>query len=336
MRWRFIFHPLNLLFLKRQIPGNFNPTQICLLPIFGFALFFPSHSFTMDWKEVQGDGFLFRFRASDRSLVDMLLPDLIIARTEIAQKLGGVFETAMTVYLVSSEADFLDLTGGKIPHWGVGVAFPKTKVVILKKLPGKGMDLLKVGRHEISHILLHNAVSGLIPVWFNEGVSMWSAQEWKLNESTEVFYAVLSGGLMPLKEIENILSFSTPRAQLAYSQSFLAVIFLIQAGGPDAVGKIVADVASGIPFDLALFRLTGLTANEFEKRFDCFIQDRYSLMAFLVLPEVLWIFLVCLFIVSYLCVRIRNRSVIEHWDSETPTDGLSLQFRLEDKQEESL
>ena len=329
MRPRLSLHLLNLSFCRGQVQIRCALKAAGWLPIFCFALFSPSNPLAGDWKEVQGDGFLLRFRASDRALAEVLLADLVEGRAEIARKLGGVPEASMAVTLASSQGDFRDLTGGRIPHWGVGVAFPETGVVVLKKLPGRGGELLKVGRHEMAHILLHHALPGRVPVWFDEGVAMWAAQEWRLRQSVEVFYAVLSGGLVPLKEIDDVLSFASPRAHLAYTQSLLAVTFLIHAGGPDAVGEMVSELASGSPFDVALYRVTGLTPHQFERRWARYVRGRFSLTAMLVEPKALWVYLALLFLAAYVAVRVRNRSVLKRWENEDPADALPLKMRLQ-------
>jgi hypothetical protein len=300
-----------------------------LLLAFCIAFFPPFSLSAGEWSEFQRDGFLLRFREPDRALAEALLIDLVAGRAEVARRLGGIVEIPMAVYLAASEGEFQALTQGRIPHWGVGCAFPEEGIVVLRKLPGRPDELLRTARHEICHVLLHHAVPGRVPVWFNEGVAMWAAQEWRFRQSTEVFYAMFSGGLVPLAEIDRVLSFSSPRARLAYTESLLAVIYLIHLGGPDAVGGIVSELTSGTSFEVALYRVTEYTPRRFEKSWADYVRGRFSLTSLLIAPEALWFYLALLFLAVYAAVRIRNRRVVQRWEAEDPADGLPLRLRLQ-------
>ncbi len=303
--------------------------QAGMVLIFCLVIFLPFSLSAQGWSEHRADGLLLRFQEPDRALAGALLGDLIAGRAEIARRLGGVAQVPIAVYLAPSEEVFRALTGGRIPHWGVGCAFPEAGIVVLRKLPGQPDALLLTARHEICHILLHHAVPGRVPVWFNEGVAMWGAQEWRLRQSAEVFYAMFSGGLVPLSEIEDVLSFSSSRAHLAYTESLLAVVYLIHLGGPDAVGRMIADLSSGTPFDVALYRVTGYTPRRFEKMWADYVWGRFSLISLMIAPEALWFYLALLFLAAYVAVRYRNRRTVRRWEDEGPAEVLPLRLRLQ-------
>ena len=289
----------------------------------------PAVTLAEGWFELRGDGLLLRFRGADRPLAGVLLGDLVSGREEIAERLGTAHDVQTTVYLASSEDEFRSLTGGRIPHWGVGCAFPETGRVVLRNLPGQSGELLRTARHEMSHILLRRTVSAGYPVWFDEGVAMWASREWRLRQSVQATYAVLSGGLVPLAEIDAVLSFASPRADLAYTESLLAVTFLIHAGGRGAVAEIVADLASGTSFPVALYRVTGYTPKRFEDAWAEYVRGRFGLTSVLAAPEALWFYMALLFLVAYLGVRRRNRVRTREWEEEDPAEGLPLRLRLQ-------
>ena len=283
---------------------------------------------SVGWSELRGEGFLVRFRDADRALAGVLLADLTAWRTEVVRKLGEAPGDPVTVYLASSEGEFRELTGGRVPHWGGGCAFPSEGLIVLKKLPGQSDVLLRTARHEISHLVLHRIVSGRVPVWFDEGVAMWTAQEWRLRESFEIIHVVLFGGLIPLGEIDEVLGFSSPKAHLAYTESLLAVTYLIRLGGSDAVGRVVEELSAGAAFDVALYRVTGYTPRRFEETWSDYVRGRFSAAALMMTPEALWFYLALLFLVAYLCVRLRNRGVVRRWDEEDPEKALPDRLRL--------
>ena len=246
------------------------------------CLLVPAGTCAQEWSAFREHDLTLRFRPPDSSLSRVLLADLVAGQAEIGRTLGGISGVAMTVFLAPSERAFGELTRGRIPHWGVGCAFPDARVIVLRKLPGQSDELLQVARHEISHVLLHQAVPGRVPVWFDEGVAMWVSHAWRLRQSADVFYAVLTDGLLPLPEIDRVLQFASPKAHLAYTQSLLGVTFLIHTGGTDAVARMVSDLAAGTPFDVALYRTTGLTPKAFEEQWRRYVLGRFSVTAVLI------------------------------------------------------
>lgn len=255
---------------------------------------------------------------------------MITLRTDVAEQLGGVPLPDVLVYVVRSEQDFRTLTQGRIPHWGIGVAYPQAKTMILKRRPGQTHELLQTARHEFSHILLHHALApaGIrIPVWFNEGVAMWVAREWRLQQSFEVAVAALRDGLIPLRDVDAVLGFGSGRAHLAYDQSYLAVLFIVSRAGEGALKDLVSDLRDGTTFDVSLYRLTGLSPEAFEAAFAEFVADRFGLQSLVTSDEAIWLYIVFLVVVVFVGVQLRNRRTVARWEEEDPLEGLPLRLR---------
>jgi hypothetical protein len=285
------------------------------------------------WEEIHEAGVVLRFRSPDRAGARVLLPALSSGVRDVAGRLGsGKIE--VTVYLAASEADFRTLSGGRIPHWGAGCAFPAEGTILLKRLPGRQDELLQTARHELAHIVLHQRTGGRVPVWFSEGVSMWIAREWRLGDSAEVFAAVIGGGLVPLSEIDGVLGFASSRAQLAYTESLLALVYLIGLGGPDSVRDLVDLVAANVPFDVALHRLTGLTPTAFEAAWSEHVIQRYSLVGMLTSSQMLWFYMAALMLLAVVVVRLRNRSRVRGWEEEEALSALPPRLRLQVRRRE--
>ena len=91
---------------------------------------------------------------------------------------------------------------------------------------------------------------------------------------------------------------------------------------------LIAELESGTPFDVALFRVTGETMGNFERRWTDYVRGRFSLTALLVSPDALWLYLVGLLFLAYLAVRLRNRAVMRRWEQEEDLEDVPLRFRL--------
>ncbi len=272
---------------------------------------------------------------SDSALID----GLIAARREVSQLLGDESLPDVLVYVVRSERDFKTLTRNRIPHWGIGVAYPHAMTIVLRRRAGQAGSLLQTARHEFSHLLLHQAVGSFnnrIPVWFNEGVSTWAAREWRVRQSFDVAVAALREGLIPLGDIDSVLSFGSARANLAYDQSYLAVLLIVSRGGEGALQDLISQLRDGMSFDTALFQITGMSSAEFESTYEAFVARRFGLQALVTSEEALWLYIVVLVGAVWIGVQLRNRRTVAQWEEEDPLEGLPLRLRTKINREREL
>ena len=285
-----------------------------------------------DWSQVARSGIRLHYsRDSGPVLADHVLDVLVEGRSEVARSLGGLVQVPIEAYLAQTSEQFHELSNHRVPHWGAGVAFPDSRTLVLRSLPGQSDELVQTARHELSHILLHAAVSKTavrIPVWFNEGVAMWVAHEWRFHQSFEVLVAALGSGVLPLAEIESVLSFGSARAHLAYTESLLAVLLLVELGGHGAIPDMVDALSRGVSFDVALFQTTGMTPSAFESEFQCYVGRRFGPWAVLTPPDAIWLAVSLMILLCYVAIRFRNRARTAAWEDEDPLDALPLKLRL--------
>ncbi len=284
-----------------------------------------------EWSQLELAGIRLHHPRGSEALAERVLAQLVEGRSAVACDLGGLDPIPIEAYLATSDDQFHDLSDHRVPHWGVGVAFPDSRTLILRRLPGQSDELVKTARHELSHILLHAAVSKaavVLPVWFNEGVAMWVAEEWRLHQSLKVLVAALGTGVLPLADIDSVLTFGSTRAQLAYTESLLAVLFLIELGGPGTLPAMIEELSAGVAFDVVLFRTTGMTPGAFESAFLEYAGRRFGPWAVLTSPEAIWLAASILIILCYVALRIRNRARVAAWEREDPHDALPLRLRL--------
>jgi hypothetical protein len=283
-----------------------------------------------DWARRTSDGVTLIVPPSDQAGATALLDTLVVLRSEVAALLGEVLVPDVEVYVVRSDQDFRTLTRNRIPHWGVGVAYPQAKTIVLKRRAGQTESLRQTARHEFSHILLHHVLSATenrIPVWFNEGVAMWVAHEWRLQQSFEVGVAALGDGLIPLSEVDAVLDFGEARAHLAYDQSYLAVVFIVARAGEGAIEDLIRSLRDGVAFNVALYRITGLSPEAFENAFAAFVENRFGLRSLVTSDEAIWLYIVVLVLLVWVGVRMKNRRTIARWEDEDPLEGLPLRLR---------
>lgn len=295
---------------------------LCLLLFRGFAS-------ANEWQVVERNHLTLKHQLPDSASANRYFKQLLLQREIVRKKLGHIPVTHTTVYLAPSQSVFDQLTQGRLPHWSAAVAMPALKTIVLKH--DHVAQRVQTMQHEFSHVLLYAAVGKHVPIWFNEGVAMWASHEWRLQHTASVFYAVLSGGLIPLSEIDSVLRFPSVKADLAYTESLLAVLYIIRLGGENAVVAMMSELSHGAPFDVALFRVTEKTPHEFELAWRDHVSGRFSLTALLVSPDSLWGYLVLLFGVAYVAVKLRNRAKLRKWEAEERFEDMELKvYRPED------
>ena len=291
------------------------------------------------WETLESEGLTLKIAQSNEISTVGLLDSLVSLRADVAGKLGHVPIPSVEIYVASSERDFRTLTKDRIPHWGIGVAYPQAMTMVLQYRAGQSAALLQTARHEFSHLLLHNAIVSAgnhVPTWFNEGVAMWVAKEWRLQQSFAVALAAVRHGLVRLSAVDSVLTFDSSRAHLAYDQSYLAVLFLIHRGGEGAVEDLIADLRDGTSFDVALYRVTRQSPSAFEAEFASYVAGRFGFRSLLTSGEAIWFYIVLLVMLVWVGVRIRNRATLAQWEAEGPLDALPLKLRAKLKRERDL
>ena len=287
--------------------------RICVICAFSSA---PA-SASEEWEQLESDHAAIRFRPPDRSLADHVRQDVEDGYRHVFRNLGLRADLKITVYLAASGAEFDALTAGAVPDWGVGCALPAQRTLILRKIPGAPRNLRETIFHEVSHLLLHSVTGDrAVPTWFDEGVAMWNASEWQWSQSYEMATAALWGSLIPLHDVDDVLAFASPKARLAYAESFFAISHLIGLAGPDAIPRLLAEMGAGQGFEEAFARTLGVTPEAFEARWRKEAQERFGPVALLSGSFDFWLIVTALFLAAYIATKFRNRRRVRQWEAE--------------------
>ncbi len=196
----------------------------------------------------------------------------------------------------------------RLPEWGGGGAVGRDLIVIpIDRSPLPDMDLPRVTVHELTHITLERAYGRLhVPRWFHEGVAMTFSGQLSFDEQLSLSRAVFAKKLLPLDSIEMVNRFDAGGAELAYSESHLAVAWMIDRYGLDGIPELLRSLRSSGSFDTALRREYGLTDDELDRLVRNYIVQRYR-GVFLFSDAYLFWFLGALFaVIAFIAVKIRN------------------------------
>ena len=168
--------------------------------------------------------------------------------------------------------------GGRAPGWGVGLAFPKARTIVLR---ADQPDPPSTLRHELAHLALHGAVRGRVPLWFDEGYASWAAGEWERIELLHLGVALAGIAPPDLRTLDAMLRGSERTADIAYALATSAVLELARRNPAGTLNALLAELENGTDFDSAVLRTTGLTVDRFEVSWQHAVRSRYNLVTWL-------------------------------------------------------
>jgi hypothetical protein len=230
-----------------------------------------------------------------------------------------LLEEKIDIFIAPSEQSFEELTRGKIPHWGTACAFPSRSTIILKSpriVEVWREDLKSILRHELVHIFVHRIARGGIPRWFDEGMAIYMSGEWDLRNNLDLAIAVVSGGLIPLREMRTSYPDAERRVNLFYLESYSAVAFLTSSLGKDRTASFYHRLLTTGNFEAALFQQTGMTLEEFELKWQGWLKRNYHPLYLLGRREFLFVLFMLIMVVAYLSKRRRYKKTLAEMDSE--------------------
>jgi hypothetical protein len=234
-----------------------------------------------------------------------------------------MYREDVDIYLTRSSEEYEKFNRSDIPEWSSGVAYTKLRKIILKPGlyydPGSYRETLF---HEIAHMYIAEvSASGSVPVWLNEGLSMYlSEKQLSWQESIAIGNALSANSFLDLGAIDNLLRFSNAKAELAYLESFLAVSFLIRKTGEKTVAAMLRDFSLNYTLDEIFEKHVGYDFFEFEIEWYDDVKNSYRWMSWLQFENLLWFSFIIIIFVTFFLIKLRNRRIIKEWEREEYLD----------------
>lgn len=252
------------------------------------------------------------YGAGDERLARQIL-EVASASLALPALPGDVLRTGgpIRIFLAPDPAAFDSLTGGRIPEWGAGVAFPATGRIVLPAYAssrGAPHDLGRVLRHELAHVALHRYLRpARIPRWFDEGYARWAAGEWTWQAAWELRLAFALHRTPPLDSLALDWPAGAVDARVAYLLATRAVAFLVERSGVRGLRLFLARWAEGDAMEPALRRTYGLTLAQFEEDWREDVEESYGWAFLLSYSLVFWLFVALALFLLYAIRRRRDR-----------------------------
>jgi len=238
------------------------------------------------------------------------------------------FSTPIRVVLVPETSPLAQDT----PSWVSGYARGNEALVVLfparvRSYPDRNLRALV--HHEVAHVLVAQAARGReVPRWFNEGVATVAAREWGFEDRARFAAAVIGGKARTTADLNRSFQGSDAEVHRAYALSAAFVRFLQQNYGTLTSATVLRGIGSGLDFDEAFLRTTGVPLATAERAFFEMDAFWYTWLPSLTSTGALWMAVTLLALVAIHRRRLRSRRMIEEWEAEEAGAGTGVRGRI--------
>jgi hypothetical protein len=215
-------------------------------------------------------------RQADMALAIVLGEEAAVSRTWLGQ--GRLVLDGVRIMVVPDRAGLQQVSGGRIPDWGVGFAMPGARLaVILADAP----DPYAALRHELGHLVLHQAVTTRVPLWFDEGYAAVAAGELGRLAALQLNLAVVRGQLPDFRTLDAVLRRSSGEAEAGYALAASAVLHLARLHPGGTLDALIVALAGARDFAAAVQLTTGYDLEVVEGAWHRDLRRRYNVFVWL-------------------------------------------------------
>ncbi len=196
-------------------------------------------------------------------------------------------------------------TSHHIPEWGVGVAIPEKNRILITE-SGDAEKIHKILHHELTHIALHRKLRGIpIPRWFDEGIANYLAGGFEISQQAQIAWAVLWRKVISLSALEQVYTFNSADAELAYAESHDAILFLAEYS---PIGSICDSIAHYGEFEKGFQTAVRMNIYQFYREWEKHLGRKYLPFVILGDSRFLWTFIVIFLLVFGMVKFIKQRT----------------------------
>lgn len=240
-------------------------------------------------------------------------------RARLVRLLGDSLDYRPQIHVVGLKQRFDSLIAGGFPDWGAAAAIPTRRLIVIKSPDAFNVNksLPELLAHEFSHLAVdHRTGWYRAPRWFDEGMAMYVSSEWSWQQNLAMSRAAVFGDLIPLRQIDGVNQFGSPRAEVAYAQSYQTVKYLFDLYREQAVTVFLDEIRMGNSIDEALLASTGSDYADFEDEVRQHLAGRYNLTTLLMDTMYFWLILAIVVVIGAMLYLKRRREYYRKWEEE--------------------
>lgn len=199
-------------------------------------------------------------------------------RAAVWPGLGRREPEPLRLVVAPDEAAMVRVSRGRVPGWGVGLALPGARTIVVR---ADAPDPYGALRHELAHLALHEVVRVRVPLWFDEGYAVVAAGEWDRMDAFRLNLTVIRGAVGDLRTLDGALRQSEIEAATAYALAGSTVMHLARLNPTRTLDPLLKKLAAGDPFDSAVVATTGLSLAGFERSWQKDLRRRFGVLVWI-------------------------------------------------------
>jgi len=269
---------------------------------------------------LRSDHFSIHLPAANERLGREILGIAESARTTVLENMPESFDELVGLVWCSTEREFYSHLGDERRHL-LAVAVPSIRRIYLngeqlRRLDPRGLRRALI--HEFVHIYIGRRVPRSIPLWLNEGLAMYVAQQWNLADAVALARDSLFGALYTPDQLTERFPANVTAQERAYRQSYSMTAFFIEQRYPKrGVRGLVADLIAekhGGPIHSMLFDPKWQASFDKMWRRQSVRPGRLILLA--TSTAMFWFLVTCLCIYAYRKKRLLGKRTEARWALE--------------------
>jgi hypothetical protein len=211
------------------------------------------------WQKLTEGNITLYYYYGGESFARELLTSAEQSLAKLAADTGASLQKPIRVYIY---ADSSDLQGAMIfaQDWTGGVAYSREGAIAI----GINPDNMAWGRRAIAHELAHLVTEQMtsnpynsIPIWLNEGISVYAEGDIDPMYTSYLRRAVASGSLISVRSLSGPFPADADKTYLSYAESRSLVGFLIDTYGRAKMFQLLSIFKQGSTYDGAFMSVYG-------------------------------------------------------------------------------
>ncbi len=234
-----------------------------------------------NWQQIKEDNLTLLWYQGSQSFAQELMLTAQEGLAKLESDTGASLVKPVDIYIYASSGD-LQNAMLFVQDWAGGLAFTGHSTVAMGINPSNINWGKRAMVHELAHLVTHQMTFNpynSIPIWLNEGISMYA--EGKLGSYSEsyLYNAVLSDSLISVQSLSSPFSAHADNTHLSYAQSYSLVEFLILQYGPEKMSELLETFRLGSSYDDALLDVYGFDTNGLDEQWQTYIKTKYGVLA---------------------------------------------------------
>lgn len=279
---------------------------------------YPLPSAVDEFEQFTQPPFVIFYAAQDVQYVRQAAEILAEAYEEIIYDLHIAKADSFYVYIMPTRKSFQEAMRGRLPSWTGAFAHPAYHRMVVKSPRWHQSDNFRtVLVHELFHLIIHNYLGSRdLPRWLDEGLAIFYSGEEHWKTARALSKAIATNSIIPLADIESVLSYHQAKADLAYQQCYSAVSYLLSTYDIEAVRHIIVGLKKGESLQQCFLPATGSTLSDFELEWQQHVRQTHRWFWFYEIDEYIWILIFVLVIMAFVVRKIRNNKIEKQWQQE--------------------